>query len=109
LVLSRDVSALCCRFSLIAPLVQRASNINQIVRNHTEPDPGFHSIIAFVPAAIETVLPLSDADAPLRSGPSFLTLAEPAILLLAFAFCAFGGAIGNANAFTMSFERLMPS
>ena len=95
----RDVFALSCLFSLVAPLGQRASNINEVIRNHTEPDPAFHSIITFVPAAIETVPPLGDADAPLRSGPPFLTLAEPAFLLLAFAFCAFGGAIGNANAF----------
>src|SRR6516162_1918869 len=110
LILLRDVFALSCLFSLVAPLGQRASDINEIIRDHTEPDPAFHSIITFVPAAIETVAPLGDADASLGSGPPFLTLAEPAFLLLAFAFCAFGGAIGNANAFdALHFGRLVLS
>src|SRR6516225_9615986 len=70
LILLRDVFALSCLFSLVAPLGQRASDINEIIRDHTEP--------------------------------------EPAFLLLAFAFCAFGGAIGNANAFdALHFGRLL--
>src|SRR5262249_30259477 len=57
-----------------------------------------HSVEAFVAAAIETVSPLDHADAPLASGPPFLPIAEPALLLLAFALGAFAGAIGNAHA-----------
>jgi len=44
------------------------------------------------------VSPLDDADASLASGPPFLAVAEPALLLFAFALGALGGAIGNADA-----------
>src|SRR4029077_18012713 len=42
--------------------------------------------------------PFDHADASLASGPPFLAVAEPALLLFAFALGAFGGAIGNADA-----------
>ena len=41
---------------------------------------------------------LGDADASLAYGSPFLTVAEPALLLLAFALSAFGGAIGDEDA-----------
>ena len=53
--------------------------------------------VAFVSAAVEAVAPLDHTDAPLRSGPPFLPVAEPTLLLFAFAFGALGGAIGNAD------------
>jgi hypothetical protein len=40
---------------------------------------------------------LDHADAPLAPGPPFLAVAEPALLLLAPARSALGGAIGNAD------------
>ena len=86
---------LCC---LDSPLGHRASNIYEIIRDHAEPNPAFHSIIAFVPATIETMSSLDHADASLASGSPFLPVAEPTLLLLAFALGAFGGAIGDANA-----------
>src|SRR5215475_12651205 len=42
--------------------------------------------------------PFDHADASLASGPPFLAVAEPALLLFAYALGAFGGAIGNADA-----------
>src|SRR5713226_4152670 len=51
-----------------------------------------------VSAAIEPVSTLDHADASLASGAPFLIVAEPALLLLAFAVGAFGGAIRNADA-----------
>src|SRR5437660_6624283 len=54
--------------------------------------------VAAISAAVEAVSSLGDADAPLASGAPFLAVAEPALLLLAFAVGAFGGAIGNADA-----------
>jgi hypothetical protein len=49
-------------------------------------------------AAIESVPSLNDADATVAAGAPFLAVAEPALLLLAFAVRAFGGAIGDADA-----------
>jgi hypothetical protein len=46
----------------------------------------------------EAMSALADADASLASGSPFLTVAEPTLLLLAFALSAFGGAIGDADA-----------
>ena len=39
---------------------------------------------------VETMPPLGDADAPLAAGAPFLAVAEPTLLLLAFAFGALG-------------------
>ena len=63
-----------------------------------EADPALHSGIAPVAAAIETVSPLDHADATLAAGAPFLAVAEPALLLLAFALGALGRAIGDADA-----------
>ena len=38
------------------------------------------------------------ADATLAAGPPFLAIAEPTLLLLAFALGALGGAVGDADA-----------
>ena len=57
-----------------------------------------HPVVTFVSAAIEAMSPLDDTDASLASGSPFLAVAEPALLLLAFACGALGRAIGNANA-----------
>src|SRR6266436_10111530 len=76
-----------------------AADVDEVVGDHTEPDPTPHSIFALVSAAVEPVSPLDHADTSLASGPPFLAVAEPALLLLAFALGAFAGAIGNADAF----------
>ena len=48
--------------------------------------------------SIEAMSALGDADASLAFGSPFLTVAEPALLLLAFALSAFSGAIGDEDA-----------
>src|ERR1700730_15305971 len=67
----------------------RAADVDEIVSDHAESDPAFHSDEALVAATIETVSPLDDADASLASGPPFLAVAEPALLLFAFALRVF--------------------
>ena len=76
-----------------------AADIDEVVPDHTESDPALHSSISSVPAAGKPVPPLDHADASFASGPPLLAVAEPALLLLAFAFRAPGVAIGNADAF----------
>ena len=67
-----------------------ATNIDEVVGNHPEPDPALHADLAPISAAVETMPPLGDADTALASGAPFLAIAEPTLLLLAFAFGAFG-------------------
>src|SRR5215213_8215015 len=77
----------------------------EIVRDHAKSDPALHAGIAAVDAASQPVSPLQHADAALTSGPPFLALLEPALLLLGFPFDAFGGAIRDAHAFDASVVR----
>jgi hypothetical protein len=91
------VFALCLLLVGSTSFSKRAANIDEIVCNHAEPNPALHPIVTFVPAAIEAMSTLGHADAPLASGSPFLTVAEPALFLLAFALSAFGGAIGDAD------------
>ena len=79
-------------------LGHNAADVDQVVGNHPEADPALRSGIAPVAAAIETVSPLDHADATLAAGAPFLAVAEPALLLLAFALGALGRAIGDADA-----------
>ena len=67
-----------------------ATNIDEVVGNHAKADPALHPDLTLIPAAGETMPPLDDADAALASGAPFLTIAEPTLLLLAFAFGALG-------------------
>src|SRR6266487_3802323 len=89
----------CCTQLGNSLLFHCVANVDEVVGNHTEPDPTLHPGIAFVSAAIEPVPPLDHADAALAPGPPFLPIAEPTLLLLAFALGALGGAIGDADAF----------
>src|SRR5271157_5396578 len=82
----------------VSSLCEGVSDADEIVADHAEPDPAPHAVVALVAAASEPVAPLDHADAALRSGAPLLPVAEPALLLLAFAVGAFGGAIGNAHA-----------
>src|SRR5271168_1308864 len=79
-------------------LFQCTADVEEIVGDDAEPDPTLHSGLALIAAAAEPVSPFDHADASLASGPPFLAIAEPALLLFAFALRALGGAIGNADA-----------
>src|SRR5215510_1052190 len=81
------------------------AEIDEIVGDDPEPDPALHSIVAGIAASVETMPTLADADAPLASGAPSLATAEPALLLLALAVGALGGAIGYANTFDASGVR----
>ena len=83
------------------------ADVDEVVGDDAEPDPAFHSGVALVAAAVEAVSASGDADSCLASGAPFLALAEPALLLLALARRALGGAIGNAHALdALGFGRL---
>src|SRR3954447_10158108 len=88
----------CGLFGLYGLFGHRPSDVDEIVGYHTEPNPTLHSILTFIPTAIETVSPLGDADSSFASGAPFLAVAEPTLLLLTFALGTFGGTIGNADA-----------
>src|SRR6202521_4495025 len=80
-------------------LFYRAADVDDVVGDDAERDPAVHSDEALVTAAPEAMAPFDHTDASLASGAPFLAVAEPALFLLALAFKAFGGAIGNADAF----------
>ena len=69
----------------VALVLDRATNIDEVVGKHPKSDPAFDADIASISAAVETVPPLGDADSPLAAGAPFLAIAEPTLLLLAFA------------------------
>ena len=71
------------------------ADVDEIVGDHTEPDPTLHSTFALVPATTEPMSPLGHTDATLTSGAPFLAVAEPALLLLASAFGTLGGTVGD--------------
>src|ERR1700674_3485525 len=66
-------------------LVQGAADVDEVVGDDAEANPAFHSGVALVAAAVEAMSAFGDADATLASGAPFLAVAEPALLLLAFA------------------------
>ena len=73
------------------------ADVDELVGDHTEPDPSPHSVVAFVSAAIEAVSRLTTRPSlPVRH---FWPLRNQHFLLLAFAFEALGRTIGNAHAF----------
>ena len=72
----------------VALVLDRTTNIDEVVGKHPKSDPAFDADIAAISAAVETMPPLGDADAPLAAGAPFLAVAEPTLLLLAFAFGA---------------------
>src|SRR5947208_7117024 len=79
-------------------LLHGATDVDDIVGDHTESDPAVHADITFVAAAVETVATLDHTDASLTSDAPLLSVAEPALPLLTLAFGALGRAIGNADA-----------
>ena len=66
------------------------AEIDEIVGDDSEPDPALHSIVAGIPASVETVATLAHADAALTPGAPSLATAEPAFFLLALAVGAVG-------------------
>jgi hypothetical protein len=83
---------------LVSPLFHCSADVDDVVGNDAEANPTFHPGIAFVAATVKPMPPLSHTDAALASGPPFLAVAKPALLLLAPAFNALGRAVGDANA-----------
>ena len=77
----------------------------EIVGDHAQPDPALHSCLAAVDAAPKTMSALEDADATFATGPPFLPLFKPALLLFALPLSAFGGAIRDAYALDPSLVR----
>jgi hypothetical protein len=75
-----------------------AADVDDIIGNHAEADPSLHSDETFVAASVEAISALDHADASLASCAPLLAVAEPAFLLLAFAFGALGRAVRNADA-----------
>jgi hypothetical protein len=80
-------------------LVEGSPHVDEVVGDYAESSPPFHSANALVPATVESVPPLEDADASFASGSPFLTSLKPAFLLLTLERGAFGGAAWNGNAF----------
>src|SRR6266508_1994203 len=76
-------------------LLHGLADVDEVIGDHAEPDPALHAGFALVPATVEAVAAFDDADASLASGAPFLAVAEPALLLLALALGALGGAIGD--------------
>jgi hypothetical protein len=70
------VSALCYLFIRGTSLGGRATNIDEIICDHAEPNPALHSVFTFVAAAIQAMSALGDADASLTSDSPFSTDAE---------------------------------
>src|SRR5258708_6412257 len=75
-----------------------AADVDKVVADDAQSNPTVHSVVAFVPAAIESRASLDLADAPFATGSPFLPVAEPALLLFLLAIGALGGTIRNADA-----------
>src|SRR5437870_4572150 len=87
------------------PVGEDPPHVDEVVTDDAESNPTVHPVVAFVPAAIESMTPLDHADAPFATGSPFLPIAEPALLLLLLPLRALGGAIGNADALDSFFVR----
>jgi hypothetical protein len=76
-------------------LVDGFADVDEVVGDYAESGPAFHSANALIPASVESVPPLEDADASFASGPPLLTFLKPTLLLLTLECGAFGGAAWN--------------
>jgi hypothetical protein len=65
-------------------------DLNQIVGNHTEPDPALHAVESTIQAAPHPVSPFQGADAPLASGSPPLPTTKPTLPIKSFAFRTLG-------------------
>jgi hypothetical protein len=75
-----------------------AADVDEVIGDYAEANPALHSDRLFVTATAEAVSPFDDADVPLASGAPLLAVTESALFLLAFAFKAFRGAVGDTDA-----------
>src|ERR1700756_3093721 len=96
-------SCCCARLSIrraksLPLLPSKGCSVSAACRSPFAPTMARASILAFVATTVEAVSPLGHADAALASGTPFLTVAEPALLLLAPTLNALGGAVGDADA-----------
>src|SRR5262245_2114719 len=71
-------------------LLQSSADVDEVVGDHAKPGPALHADLASVAATVEPVSPLDHTDASLASGPPFLAVAEPPLLLLASALNTLG-------------------
>src|ERR1022692_4445266 len=72
-------------------------DVDEIIGDHSEADPAFHTTITLVSTAVESVATLQHADSPFTAGPPFLPVAKPGFLLFPLPFGALRVAIGNAD------------
>src|ERR1035441_8988566 len=91
--------------SSFLPAGEDPADIDEVIADHTEPDPALHAALPLVAAAVEPVAALHHADAPFTTGPPFLAVAEPGFLLFPLPFGALGVAIGNADPLDTLFVR----
>src|SRR5262245_5852425 len=81
---------LVARALLVSFLLQNSADVDEVVGDHAKPDPALHADLASVAATVEPVSPLDLTNASLASGPPFLAVAEPPLLLLASALNTLG-------------------
>src|SRR5262249_19879088 len=67
-----------------------SADVDEIVGDHSEPDPALHAELASVAATVEPVSALHHTNASLTSGAPFLAIAEPTLLLFASALNTLG-------------------
>src|ERR1035441_2370493 len=91
--------------SSFLPAGEDPADIDEVIADHTEPDPALHAALPLVAAAVEPAAALHHADAPFTTGPPFLPVAEPGFLLFPLPFGALGVAIGNADSLDSFFVR----
>ena len=70
-------------FSIASGLPRRhqPTEGDQVVRNHSEPNPTLDAILPRIEAAIQTMPALQYTDASFAAGPPTLALLEPSLLL----------------------------
>ena len=73
------------------------TDIYQVIADHAESDPSFHSGVSFVTASTQSVPAFEYADSSFATGSPLLSFAEPALLLISAPFRAPGGTIGNGK------------
>ena len=67
-----------------------SADVDEVVGDHSEPDPALHADLASVAATVEPVPTLDHTDASLASGAPFLAIAEPPFLLFTSALFTLG-------------------
>ena len=75
------------------------TDVDEVISDHAESYPSFHPGVSFVEASAQSVPAFEYADSSFATGSPLLSFAEPALLLMSAALCAFGGVIGNGKTF----------